>query len=231
MRLNRTALIAGGILLIAFCVALTRDLVLEQAGTVDLRNRVVGARLQMDGISPYTYKYAEGDTVRYYDALNVGTSVSNSTASPFFHSLLYPIANLPQRTISYIWLFVEYALLFISGLLALLLAKNDHQKIAVAITLALFLFTEAWKLHIIVGQIYLFIPCLAMIFYYCVRKRDNYVAAFLAGLLAIVSADTAQCPCVFYPFSVFDLRLYEEIPRCIIDTCNYGAGLLLCLQK
>jgi hypothetical protein len=73
MRLNRTALIAGGILLVAFCVALNRDLVLEQRGTVDLRNRVVGARLQMDGKTPYTYKWAEGDTLRYYDQLNMGT--------------------------------------------------------------------------------------------------------------------------------------------------------------
>jgi hypothetical protein len=229
MPLNRTALIAGGILLFAFCLALNRDLLLEQTGTVDLRNRVVGARLQMDGKTPYTYKWAEGDSLRYYDQLNMGTGVSISTASPFFHTLLYPIANLPQRTISYIWFFVEYALLFISGLLALRLAKSDHQKIAVAITLALFLFTEAWKNHIVTGQLYLFIPCLAMTFYYFIRKRDNYVAAFLAGLFAIVLVMIRPNTVVFFIPFLFLISDYTRkyllvllIPVIMLPACYFS---------
>jgi hypothetical protein len=229
MRLNKTALIAGGILLFAFCLALNRDLVLEQTGPLDLRNRVVGARLQMDGKSPYTYKWAEGDTLRYYDPVNMGTGASTCTASPFFHTLLYPIANLPQRTISYIWFFVEYALLFICGLLALRLAKNDHQKIAVAITLALFLFTEAWKNHIVTGQLYLFIPCLTMAFYYCIRKRDNYASAFLAGLFAIVLVLIRPNAVVFFIPFLFLISDYTRkyllvllIPVIMLPACYFS---------
>lgn len=229
MRLNRTALIAGSMLLVVFCLALMRDLILEQAGTIDLRNRVVGARLQMDGKAPYMYRWNAGDSLRYYDPLNMGTGVSNATATPFFHTLLYPIANLPQRTISYIWLFVEYALLFISGLLALRLAKNDRQKIAVVITIALFLFTEAWKNHIAVGQLYLFIPCLAMIFYYCVRKRDNYTAAFFAGLTAIVLVLIRPNTVVFFIPFLFLLSNYTRkylavllIPVIMLPVCYFS---------
>ena len=229
MRLNRTVLVAGGILLVAFCMALIRDLAVEQTGTIDLRNRVVGARLQMDGKAPYMYKWVAGDdTLRYYNEVN-RIGVSNSTATPFFHTLLYPIANLPQRTISYIWLFVEYALLFISGLLAWRLAGNNRQKIAVAITIALFLFTEAWKNHIALGQLYLFIPCLAMIFYYCVRKRDNYVAAFFAGLFAIVLVLIRPNALVFFIPFLFLISNYSRkylavllIPVVMAPACYFS---------
>lgn len=229
MRISRTALVAGGILLVVFCLALMRDLAIEQTGTIDLRNRVVGSRLQMDGKAPYMYKWVAGDdTLRYYNPVNMG-GVSNSTATPFFHTLLYPIANLPERTISYIWLFIEYALLFISCLLALRLAGNNRQKIAVAITLVLFLFTEAWKNHIAVGQLYLFVPCLAMIFYYCVRKRDSYVAAFFAGLTAIVLVLIRPNTVVFFIPFLFLLSNYTRkylavllIPVIMLPVCYFS---------
>lgn len=210
MIVNKVKLITGCIVLIALCVAFSRDWILEKAGTSDLRNRVVGARLQKDGKAPYFYKWHDGDTVRYYDYSNFGTGVSSSTASPFFHTLLYPIADYPQRTISYIWLFIEYLFLIITGLLAYRLTKNNNQAIIVSIAFILFLFTEAWRDHIYTGQIYLILPFLCMVIYYCLTKRENPVAAFIAGLAAISLILIRPNTIVFFVPFLFLVNTYSR---------------------
>src|ERR1044071_6281791 len=105
--LTKPILLFLSVCAIAYCV--WRDIQLEKQYTGDLRNRVVGARLQKDGRLPYFYKWAPQDGLRYYDPQNFDTlKVSNITATPFLHQLLYPIADKPQRTISGVWLGVEY---------------------------------------------------------------------------------------------------------------------------
>lgn len=152
---------------------------------MDLRNRVVGARLQMDGKSPYFYNWRPEHGLRYYDPLKKDTIYANAiTASPFFHHLLYPIANLPHRQISRIWLVVEYGLFLCCMLIAFTFTKNVQQQWAVGITGMMFLFTTAWLNHINSGQIYIFYSflCLAFIFFF--RRPNNLFFSFFAGLTA-----------------------------------------------
>lgn len=174
-----------------FCVlvfswSVYRDIQLEKQDSCDLRNRVVGARMQKDGLSPYFYKWKKGDGLRYYDPNNFDSlRVSNITASPFFHYLLYPISDLPQRTISVIWLIAEYLMLVIIVLLALALATTRLQQWLVIITACLLLLTEAWKMHMGKGQNYICIVLGAMLFYYCLRKKTP-ATALLAGICAVM---------------------------------------------
>jgi hypothetical protein len=189
MTLHKPLLLAGCCFLIIFFVHFKKSLLVEGLGTGDLRNRVVGARMQKDGLSPYFFEWSPGDTARYYDKNNMlQIGVSNITASPFFHTLLSPIADLNQRTISHIWFGLEFVFILLTGLLAYLLAKNNWQKIVVLGIFTIFLFTEAWKDHIAVGQIYILIPMLTMIIYYCFNKPNKLSAAFMAGFAAIVLA-------------------------------------------
>src|SRR3954454_15695125 len=141
------------IIIVVFGWSVYRDIQIEQQYTADLRNRIVGARLEKDHASPYFYNWQQGDTIRYYDPSNIGQPsnylrVSNITATPFFHRLLAPLANLPQRTISRIWLLMEYCMLALCIGIALALAGNRSQKAMVLAAAALFLLTEAWKDHI-----------------------------------------------------------------------------------
>jgi len=55
----------------------------------------------------------------------------------------------------------------------------------VLIIALLFLFTEAWYIHIYYGQYYLFIPFFATLFYGLVRNHKNWLMAGAAGLVAI----------------------------------------------
>src|SRR5882724_4947789 len=137
-----------------FIHSIYRDIQLEKQYPGDLRNRVVGARLQKDGISPYFYKWKKKDGARYLDTQNNDSlKVSNITASPFFHELLYPVCNLPQRTISKIWLWFEYIMLACITVLFISLSKNNLQQLLIVNIAVIFTRTEAWKALIANGQI------------------------------------------------------------------------------
>ncbi len=179
--------IAISIFLIAvFSFCIHRDVQIEKQYTGDLRNRVVGARLQMDGKLPYFYKWHPGDSLRYYDPIRIDTTYANAiTASPFYHHLLYPIANWPESKISIFWLWMEYAMAFIAILLAYTFTENILQRWLVTITGGLFLLTKAWLTHVAVGQNYIFFPMLCLLFLFFLRRRNNLLFSFLAGTVAI----------------------------------------------
>ena len=163
------------------------DIRLQRHYTYDLRNRVVGARLIKDGYSPYFYKWKKKDGIRYYDAQNIdGATVSVMTGSPFFHHLLYPIAEWPQSKISQWWLVIEYLFFSATVVLAWLLAGNDRQRYLVLLAAMLFLLTKAWIFHVLRGQYYIGIPFGAMVFYYLLQKSRNIPGSAAAGLTAII---------------------------------------------
>lgn len=187
-----------------------RDIQIEKQYPGDLRNRVVGSRLQKDGQAPYFYKWKKHDGLRYFDPQNFDTlKVSNITASPFFHQLLYPIADQSQRTISKIWLCIEYLMLFIMIAIALSFTKNPTQKFAVIIAAALFLYTNAWTGHIASGQLYLAIPFVAMLFYYLISNRANLIYAILAGLCAASLILIRPTTLIFFAPFLFPAHRYS----------------------
>ncbi|MEJ0082702.1 MAG: hypothetical protein WDM78_17515 [Puia sp.] len=74
-----------------FSICIWRDIQIEKKYTIDLRNRIVGARLQKDGRPPYFYKWKPNDGLRYYDPNQTDTTYANAaTASPFFSPFIIP---------------------------------------------------------------------------------------------------------------------------------------------
>ena len=188
-----------------------RDIRFDEEYTIDLRSRIVGARLIKDGRDPYFYKWKTGDGIRYYDRLNFDSlTVSDITASPLLLHLLSPIADLPEAAISHFWLVLEYLLLFAITAVCWQTAGTSTQKLAVLVFSLLFLLTNAWKQHIQSGQSYLVIPLLTALFYACLRQRTTRWWGALAGLLAIslllIRANTLF---FFLPF----LLLWRRYPR------------------
>jgi hypothetical protein len=184
MRKYSIVLIVVSILALAFCIK--RDLIFAKDYAGDLRNRVVGARLIKDGISPYYYKWETKDGIRYYDqAAFFNAKVSNITATPFFHELLIPIADYPQVVIQKIWLAIEYILFIVILAIALSFCPDLEHKAMVFAVGMLLLFTEAWKIHLSNQQIYLFIPFFAALFLFFFAKHKSWYSYVLAGLFAV----------------------------------------------
>ncbi|HVW58584.1 MAG TPA: glycosyltransferase family 87 protein, partial [Puia sp.] len=198
-----------------FCAALTtlgvalyRDFTIGPVYTIDLRNRVVGARLMHDGISPYYYKWKTGDPIRYYDPFNFSDyKVSRMTASPFFHLLMEPLAELPQWKIQYWWIAIHYLLLLTMVYFSLALAHTRKGKITVLVFALLFLHTDAWKFSILSGQNYLVKPFLAMCVYFVlVRMPKTVVWAAVAGAFSIIFVLVRPNALIFFLPAFFLLR-------------------------
>jgi len=212
---------------IALCWSVYRDIQIEKQYPGDLRNRVVGSRLQKDGHLPYFYKWNKNDGLRYYDPQNFDSlQISNITATPFFHQLLYPIVDLSQRTISKIWLCFEYFMLIIMVVIGILLAKNKNQQWAVVITALLFLFTNAWTGHIAAGQLYLVIPFFMMLYYYFLSRQSNFICAALAGICAAMLLLIRPNTIFFFLPILFIAHLYTAKFKIIFVTSAFAIFLL-----
>lgn len=230
MKKSKLSFLLMGILCAAaFAWCVNRDMEREKQYTVDLRNRIVGARLQMDGKLPYFYKWKPEDGIRYYDPIKLDTTYTNAiTASPFFHHLLYPIANLPQRQLSKIWLGIEYCLFIACVLIAFSLATTYWQRWAVAITGILGLFTVAWQLHVYLGQYYIVIPFLAMALVFCLRRKNSVTFALLAGCLAATFVFTRPSAIVFFlPFLLLRKQFSAKYLICFLAPILLLAGYSL----
>lgn len=204
-------------ILISICITGTliwtirRDLHLIKLTSGDIRNRIVGARLQKDNQSPYFYKWKNGDGIRYYDPGNFNANaVSVSTASPFFHILLYPLAEFRQYTINRIWLALQYLLLAISVFLSLKLTGTVPQKIAVLTAGTGILFTEGWISMIIYGQLYLIPPFLAIAFIYYFQNNKAPAHALISGTIFIVAILIRPTILLFFLPFIFLVNKYTR---------------------
>jgi hypothetical protein len=196
----------GIFLLVLLSHSIYRDVHLEKQYTVDLRNRVVGARLQKDGKLPYNYYFLPVDGLRYFDIQNFNSDSSganNITASPFFHQLLYPICDLQQRSISKIWLWLQYILLVCMIFIFSELTRDKNKKLLILNLGIIFTLTEAWKNLIICGQLYFFVAFLIC----CIiaglinNKKSGII---LAGICASAFVLTRPIGIVlFIPFLIF----------------------------
>ncbi len=202
---NKYIILYGIVLAGIIAHSVYRDIQLEKQYPGDLRNRVVGARLQKDGKLPYFYFWTPRDGTRYVDPGNRNQSsafLSNITASPFFHQLLYPLCDLPQRTISRIWMWLQY--FFLAGMVLMICSlTGDHAKrLVISGVAVLFTITEAWKNLISAGQIYLFVALLIS----CIiaglvnNKKPGIIFASLCAVALVLCRPIALV--VFIPFLV-----------------------------
>ncbi|HEY4061418.1 MAG TPA: hypothetical protein VGM30_05935 [Puia sp.] len=207
--------------LVVLAYTLPRDSRWEQTYAGDLRNRVVGARLIKDGHSPYFYKWKAGAPMRYYNPAGFDSlEMSVMTASPFFHHLLSPLAEMPEAPLSRVWLVLEYAMLITMSVLAFFQAGNPLQRQAVVLVPLLFLFTYAWVMHIGGGQNYICIPFFAMLFFVCARQNKKIVFAFAAGTaaacLVLIRINTVL---FFLPFVFVAPIARQYSPRWLLTFC------------
>jgi hypothetical protein len=76
----------------------------------DLRNRVVGARLIIEGIDPYFFKWVPGLSNRLYDPLDdPGHLLSKVSVPPTVLALHSIMARLPYMQQKVLWLIVQWA--------------------------------------------------------------------------------------------------------------------------
>jgi Glycosyltransferase family 87 len=208
-----------------------RDLILQRQYQYapDLRNRVVGSRLIKDRKLPYSYAWHPTDGIRYFDVnnRNTGTGTSDITASPFFHQLFIPLFELPQKTVSIIWFWLQY--LFLFGMIVMTCALTGNKKIKwLIINFAiLFTVTEAWKDLIAEGQLYLFVGFLMNLIIFLLIRKTKF-SFLLAGILAAGFVLTRPIGIVFFiPFLFYQRKFIYFLGTAFSMLLIYGLFILL----
>ena len=183
--LTLLAIAAAVITIVGFFIDLRNTL--NYPGT-DLRNRVVGARLALDGIDPYFFKWRPGLSEQFYDPLDIPTELISKLSVPptilVLHSLF---AKLPYLSQKLIWLGVQWsALLCTVGIFFRNAPSRSAKKIVLAIS---FLFANSlfWRFHVNSGQIYIVYVFLLSIAWMLLNKPlkfHEFYSGFFVGITA-----------------------------------------------
>ena len=207
------------LLLVAFTNSVLRDIRTNNCHPGDLRNRVVGARLQKDGKDPYFYKWQPADGVRYYEPSNFDIfKASRMTASPFFHTLLYPLTDIPYKDLTSLWLLLSYMALFVISWIAACFTRNNIERWCVVVLAVALTYTEAWTDLVISKQQYLVIPFMVALFFFSLRKKPGSiwwfaVAGILSAALILIRPNTVV---LFLPFLALIMRYKPAAVRAFL---------------
>lgn len=160
----------------------------------DLRNRIVGARLQAASVSPYFYHWMPGDSPAYFDASNYALlKVSNMTASPFYHWIIGPVSQLGQYQAAYFFLWLNYALLIVITALHWRLASQHPHRWVIPVVAVLFTLGSSWQMQMQYGQLYFqlgFLMALSSLLLYTSGKPVWHVMAGFGLAAAILIKPT-----------------------------------------
>jgi len=156
----------------------------SRSGSIDLRNRVVGARLLLAGRDAYKYHWEEGDPERWADPSDVlPEGETRFTAAPSVHAAYIPVAWMPYPYIRYLWLMVQWVSLVLLGWLMARAAADSASRFAVWFSLvALFALGDAWRLHVERGQVYV-IFALLLACAYSAGRQETRKAGILCGAI------------------------------------------------
>lgn len=197
----------------AVVYSLYSDIKLQDTYPGDLRNRVVGSRLMKDGRSPYFYHWKIGDSTRYYEPETISMmsnlKISACTATPFFHLLLEPIADLPQVQLNMLWMAAQYLILLACLCLIIYTSpfSTSSTKVLLGLTLVLFTYCYGWRFHTSSGQNYILIPFFASLLYFFMKRSESLIFIILAGFsaaaLVLLKPITAF---IILPFMFFPKR-------------------------
>ena len=178
-------------------------------GGIDLRPKVVGSRLLMEGYDPYHYKWSPDDSELLLDPNDSpDVPISRVTVTPAYLVLHSPIANIPYKIQKIIWLVVQWLLLLLSLAIFAKSAKSEVKyKIIWIIGLMFIAGSSFWRLHVERGQIYIVFVFLISLAYLISQKNFKY-NAILSGFL-IGYTVSLRPPIIFMTIPVLIYRQWK----------------------
>jgi len=162
----------------------------NNSGGVDLRNRIVGARLIGKGYSPYFYKWHPSDGEFLLDPYDTPSRLANgNTVTPAVFYLSYPLLHLPYPRIRLYWTIIQLiaALLLISIMLKRY--TGSSRLIPAAIVIFGVFTSNYWLFHVERGQMNIFYALLFALMYYFFTskwKKGEYISGILGGLFLFI---------------------------------------------
>ncbi|MDP3784927.1 MAG: glycosyltransferase family 87 protein [bacterium] len=199
----------------------------KKYGGVDLRNRVVAARVATElNQDPYYFKWTEGSSDRFLDpADNAAIPVARVTVPPtalLFQSLISRLPYLAQR---YIWFFFQWFCMVASiFLLTRLTASPAARKMIWILGLLFISGAYFWRLHVERGQLYIFyvfLFALSLASYQRIseEKKGLSLAGLILGYLISLRPP--------FLFALIPFLLYKKFRFLSFAALGLGASILL----
>jgi Glycosyltransferase family 87 len=167
--------------------AVKRDIAnLQDGRCCDLKKRIVGARYQAAGLSPYFFKWQPGDPERLCNPYESGPQHKPNvvTLPPSCLWLMQPLAKMPFPKIETTWLVVQYlGLLTILGFF-LYHIRSFSKRTMLLIAFSIFLFAKGWIINIDIGQNYIIFPAI-LAAGYCIFYHKGNRFLYAGMLLAL----------------------------------------------
>ncbi|MBW2368589.1 MAG: DUF2029 domain-containing protein [Deltaproteobacteria bacterium] len=154
-------------------------------GSVDLRNRVVGARLLAAGADPYRYTWQAGEPETFLDPISqrARTPENRVSVSPGALAIYAVFSDFHYRSQQLIWLVLQWAAaLGTVFLLANSIPQTMDRRFLIMLIALFFLTGESWRFHVERGQIYVFYALVLAASYRLDRMRFRF-SDFSGGVL------------------------------------------------
>ena len=197
-------------------------------GGVDLRNRVVGARLLKKDLDPYFYKWEKGDPVELLDPRDkVNSEVNMVTVPPSVLLLMSPIADVKYNIQRNIWFIAQWLLLLLSIFFFSRTSLDPSIKKMIWIVSLFFIGSSFfWRLHVERGQIYILYVVLISLAYYLYNLENRYNQIW-SGIV-IGFAVVLRPPLILIPAMFLLYKNWKIILGSIIGAFSIlGASLLV----
>ena len=190
------------IFIACICASIKRDIQnLHDGYSCDLRKRIVGARYQAEGKSPYFFKWQEGQDVRLCDPFETGPSLKQNvtTLPPGYLWILQPLSKLNFPDIELIWFIVQYTGILLVFCLFFIHARSQLARTILPLLFSLFLFSKGWIFNIDIGQSYIIFPLLWSVGYFA-GKEESKKLLFSGIILALCCWLRPVCILMALPF-------------------------------
>jgi hypothetical protein len=153
-------------------------------GGIDLRNRVVGARLAKLGKNPYFFKWDKSYSYKILDPRDYPELPMNRlTVPPTVLQLHSIFCDLPYKTQRYLWTFLQWIMLLLAiHLFAKTVSNIEMRKLIWIINLFFIASGFIFRLHVERGQIYILYTFLFALGYNIYNSRIKF-SEFLSGLI------------------------------------------------
>ncbi len=156
-------------------------------GGVDLRERIVGARLLRAGYSPYYFKWGNGLSEKLLDPSDRQEHIFSRTIAPPSQLLLLSvICEFGYYHIRFGWLYFQYFCILFIIFAFLKISRSVVKRYLILITgLLFFMGSPSWHYHVERGQfyiLYIFLFSSAFFLTQTSIKAKNYLSGFIIGL-------------------------------------------------
>ncbi|RZK47618.1 MAG: DUF2029 domain-containing protein [Pedobacter sp.] len=194
--------------------------------SVDLRNRVVGARLMALDKNPYYFKWDSTQPQTLLDPIDWCGIKNNMVTSPPSNLLLMrPLVKESFRTISFFWVIVHYLFFLIIFSGAYVACKNDFSRTATLLMGTFLLFTSQWRESVFMGQNHFILPAIIAV---CLATAHtgNRNRFFYLGLLFALLIWIRPNAAMIFPFVYCSYRVNRKL---LIAGSGVGITMLILL--